>query len=256
MDDKIAIVTGGRRGIGRGVCEALARSGWHLAIVDLERDASAEATIAAIESLGRQVVFVVADIGNLETHGRILEAADRLPGRLDALVNNAGVSSLVRGDMLEVSPESFDRCLVVNIRASFFLTQLFAKRLAENVEPRFRCVVNISSANVEIVAVDRADYCVSKAAIPMMTQLFAARLAAQRINVYEVRPGMIMTEMTAPAKAKYDAFVAAGGLPIARWGQPEDIGKAVAMLANGGLNYSTGDVIRVDGGLHMYRVGG
>lgn len=258
MAEGTAIVTGGRRGIGRGICEAMARRGFDVAIVDLERDADAERTLDLVDGLGRRAVFVQGDVADLAGHDRLLDAAEALGGPLVCLVNNAGVSSLVRGDLLDLSPESFDRCIAVNLRGAFFLSQRFARRLVAaapaGMPGVFRTLINITSANVEILGLNRVDYCVSKAALSTATRHFAARLAEARIHVYEVRPGMIRTEMTAPSAARYDSFLAAGGVPIARWGEPEDVGQAVAALADGAFGFSTGDAVRVDGGLHMYRV--
>lgn len=259
MTNRIAIVTGGRRGIGRAIATQLAQGGFHVAIVDLEQDGDAATTLAAIEATGRQACFIAADIADLETHEAILDHAAALPGRLCTLVNNAGVSSLARGDMLDLSVQSFDRALNVNLRAAFFLTQRFARRLTADVRPddsaAFRCVINITSVNAaDILAPTRADYGMSKAALSMMSRLYAARLAEAGINVYEIRPGIMRTDMTAPSAERYDTFVASGGVPIARWGTPEDVGQAAAMLANGGLGFTTGSAIEVDGGMHLHQV--
>jgi NAD(P)-dependent dehydrogenase (short-subunit alcohol dehydrogenase family) len=259
MTDRVAIVTGGRRGIGSAIASGLAQGGFHVAIVDLEQDSDAAATMAAIEAAGRQARFIAADIADLETHETILDQAAGLPGMLSTLVNNAGVSSLVRGDMLDLSIESFDRALGVNLRAAFFLTQRFARRLTTDVTAAeaapFRSVINITSVNAaDVLAPSRADYCMSKAALSMMSRLYAARLAEAGINVYEIRPGIMRTDMTAPSAERYDAFVASGGVPIARWGRPDDVGEAAAMLANGGLGFTTGSAIEVDGGLHLHQV--
>ena len=255
MADPIAIVTGGRRGIGRAIAEELARGGFHIAIVDLARGDGAEAVEAAVEAAGRSCLFIAADVSDIASHGSIIAQAQTLPGKLCTLVNNAGVSSVVRGDMLELSPESFDRAINVNLRASFFLSQSFAKRLL--AEPQdagaFRSIINITSINAEILGLNRADYCISKAGMSMMTKLFAARLAEAGILVYEIRPGVIRTEMTVPSTARYDEILASGGVPIARWGLPADVGSAVAFLARGSLPFTTGSAIEVDGGLHMHR---
>ncbi len=256
MTERTAIVTGGRRGLGRAISVELARSGFDVAIADLARDADAVETIAAVEAAGRQARFIEVDIADLDAHEAMLEAATELPGTLCTLVNNAGVSSMVRGDMLELSVESFDRSIAVNLRAAFFLTQRFAERLGPAAASGpFRSIVNITSVNAaEVLAPTRADYGMSKAGMSMMSRLFALRLAELGINVYEVRPGIMRTGMTAPSAARYDAFVASGGVPIARWGTPEDVGRAVAMLATGGLGFTTGSAIEVDGGMHLYTV--
>ena len=254
---RTAIVTGGRRGIGRAIGVALARRGFDIAVVDLERDAAAGETLRQIEQAGRKAVFVAADVGEVANHPRLLDAAMDLPGQLACLVNNAGVSSLVRGDMLELTTESFDRVMRVNLRGAFFLSQAFARALLsapKSDPPPFRAIINITSVNAELVGINRADYCISKSGMSMMTRLFATRLATEGVNVYEVRPGMIRTDMTAPSAARYEAMLAEGGVPIARWGEPEDIGDAVGRLADGAFPFTTGSAIEVDGGMHMHRV--
>ena len=202
MADKIAIVTGGRRGIGRAVSVELARIGYNILVVDLERDASAQETLVEIQTSGATAAFCEADISALSAADTVLKACLQLPGRLACLVNNAGVTSLVRGDMLELTPESYDRVMATNLRGSFFLSQAFSKRLLaeqQRTPPgEFRCIINITSANAELLGLERADYTLSKAALSMMTRLFAGRLAKHLINVYEIRPGMIRTDMTAP----------------------------------------------------------
>jgi NAD(P)-dependent dehydrogenase (short-subunit alcohol dehydrogenase family) len=257
MPLKTAIVTGGRRGIGAGIAVALAGVGFDLLIVDLEEDEAASKTMAQVEALGRKAVFLGADIARMDSHQRILEAASLLPGELTTLVNNAGVSTIVRGDMLDLSEQSFDRAVQVNLKGTFFLTQAFARYLTARVRDPiavFRSIITVTSVNVEIVGLNRADYCITKAGLSMMTKLFAARLAEERINSYEIRPGMIRTEMTAASAERYDAFLASGAVPIARWGEPEDVGKAAAMLASGHLDFSTGSAIFADGGMQLHRL--
>ena len=256
-ETRAAIVTGGRRGIGRAIAVALARRGFDVAIVDLERDEAASETLGLIEGAGRKAAFVAADVGDTGSHAAIIDAARALPGNLACLVNNAGVSSLVRGDMLELTVESFDRVMRVNLRGAFFLSQAFARAVLakpKSDESPFRSIVNITSVNAQLVGINRADYCISKSGMSMMTRLFATRLAAEGINVYEVRPGMIRTDMTSPSAARYEAMLAEGGVPIARWGEPEDIGDAVGRLADGAFPFTTGSAIEVDGGMHMHRV--
>jgi NAD(P)-dependent dehydrogenase (short-subunit alcohol dehydrogenase family) len=257
MNDKIAIVTGGRRGIGGGISVALSKVGYNLLIVDVERDEAAEATMAAARANGAEVAFFKGDVSAIDTHGAVIEAARALPGRLRCLVNNAGVTSLVRGDMLELTPESYDRVMRINLRGAFFLSQAFSKALIAEAERTpagdFRCIINITSANAEILGVERADYTVSKAALSMVTRLYALRLAPHLINVYEIRPGMIKTDMTAVVADKYEKVLADGGVPFGRWGYPEDIGQTAAMLAAGHLPFTTGEFIWVDGGIGLRR---
>jgi len=250
----VALVTGGRRGIGRGCAYALCDAGFDLVIADLERDPDAEQTLAGIAERGGHGAFLVADVADLAAQEELVEAAFDAFGRIDCLVNNAGVSSLVRGDLLELSVESYDRCLSVNLRAPFFLTQEIARRmLAVTPGPGAppRSIVTITSVNAEIASISRADYCISKAGASMLTRLFALRLAAHGIGVYEVRPGVIRTAMTAPVKERYEQAIASGLSPIARWGEAADVGRAVATLAAGGLPFSVGQVVYVDGGLNL-----
>jgi 3-oxoacyl-[acyl-carrier protein] reductase len=232
MANKVAIVTGARRGIGRSISIELSKIGFNILVVDLERDSNAEATLTDIQSSGVAAAFCAADISAISAAESILSASAELPGRLACLVNNAGVTSLVRGDMLELTAASYDRVMATNLRGSFFLSQAFAKRLLANqsrtAPGEFRSIINITSANAEFLGVERADYTLSKTALSMMTRLFAARLAKHLVNVYEIRPGMIRTDMTAPMAARYDQVLQSGAIPFDRWGEPEDVGRAVA----------------------------
>jgi NAD(P)-dependent dehydrogenase (short-subunit alcohol dehydrogenase family) len=250
----VALVTGGRRGNGRGIALALAACGFDLVLADLEQDQDAEQTLARIAERGGHGAFLVADIADLAVHGQLVDDAYDAFGRLDCLVNNAGVGVLSRGDLLEVSVESYDRCLSVNLRASFFLTQEVARRMLQ-VPPAAgappRSIVTVTSVNAEIASIDRGEYCISKAGASMLTRLFALRLAADGIGVYEVRPGVIRTPMTAPVAERYERRIQAGLSPIARWGEPEDVGRTVATLACAGLPFSVGQVVYVDGGLNL-----
>lgn len=252
---RIAIVTGGRRGIGASIATELARVGFNVLVVDLERDERAEEVLSSVTAQNVRADFLTADISDIETHHSILDAAQSLGGRLSCLVNNAGVTSLVRGDMLELTPASFDRVMNINLRGAFFLSQAFARALLVEQDRtgthEVRSIINITSANAELLGLDRADYTLSKSAMSMMTRLFAGRLARHHINVYEIRPGMIRTDMTAPVAEKYEKFLADGGIPFGRWGEPVDIGSVAAQLANGALPFTTGDFIWVDGGLSL-----
>jgi NAD(P)-dependent dehydrogenase (short-subunit alcohol dehydrogenase family) len=246
-----ALVTGAQRGIGKAIALALARSGFDLALADYARTPELEAAAQETQALGARCVALAADIADLSGHARLLDEAQAGLGPLDCLVNNAGVSVLKRGDLLEVSPESFDRCIAVNTRGTFFLTQAFAKRLlAQAAKPGVhRSIVTITSSNAIAASIARGEYCVSKAGLSMASTLFSVRLADQGIGVYEVQPGFIETEMTAPSKARYDDQIAGGLTAIRRWGKPEEVARAVATLASGGLPYSAGQAVRVDGGL-------
>jgi 3-oxoacyl-[acyl-carrier protein] reductase len=250
----VALVTGGRRGIGRGSAYALADAGFDLVIADLERDLDAEHTLAGIAERGGHSTFLIADIADLAAQEQLADAAFDAFGRIDCLVNNAGVSVLSRGDLLDVTVESYDRCLSVNLRGPFFLTQQIARRMLA-VTPGTgappRSIVTITSVNAEIASISRGEYCISKAGASMLTRLFALRLADAGIGVYEVRPGVIRTAMTAPVAARYEQAIASGLSPIARWGEAEDVGRTVATLAAGGLKFTVGQVVYVDGGLNL-----
>jgi 3-oxoacyl-[acyl-carrier protein] reductase len=248
----VALITGGRRGIGRAIALALAEAGFDLAINDIERDRDAEDTLAAAAGRGAKAIFLLADIADLGAHAHLVDGALGALGRLDCLVNNAGVSVLSRGDLLDVSVESYDRCLSVNLRGAFFLTQRVAREMlsrpARAGKPP-RSIVTITSVNAELASPTRGEYCISKAGASMLTRLFALRLAGYGIGVYEIRPGIIRTSMTAPSAERYDREIAAGATPIPRWGEPDDVGRAVATAAAGRLPFSVGQVIYVDGGL-------
>lgn len=249
---RVALITGANRGIGRGIAVALATRGFDVVVNDLTHTDDTDATLAEVEKAGGRAAFAEADIASTATHARLVSAAFDSFGRLDCLVNNAGVQVKVRGDMLDVTEESFDRLLRINLRGTFFLTQAVARRmLAEPAPAEARSIVTVSSANAFVVSVNRAEYCISKSGLSMMNKLFAVRLADAGIACYEVCPGIIRTEMTLPAAERYDKLIAEGIAPLRRWGEPADIGRAVAMLAAGDLPYSTGQTLHIDGGLHM-----
>jgi NAD(P)-dependent dehydrogenase (short-subunit alcohol dehydrogenase family) len=250
----VALVTGGRRGIGRAACVALAGKGFDILAVDLDTDGVAE-TAALVEAAGASLMFRTLDIARVERHAGFLEDVWGQCGGIDCLVNNAGVGALRRGDLLEVTPESWDRAFDVNARGSFFLTQAVAARMVADAGPRaHRSIVFVSSANATLASPDRGEYCASKAAVSMLARVFALRLAEHGIAVHEVRPGVIRTDLTAPVAKAYEERIAAGLSPIRRWGEAEDVGRAIAMLAAGDLPFSTGDALHVDGGLHIGRL--
>jgi NAD(P)-dependent dehydrogenase (short-subunit alcohol dehydrogenase family) len=253
----VALVTGGRRGIGAAIAQALAGRGFDVAVVDLERDDQAERTLAAIEALGRRAEFLVGDIADIGAHAALLDKVWASFGTLDCLVNNAGVQVKVRGDLLDATPESFDRLLGVNLRGTFFLTQAAAKRMAREIrgpDAPHRSIVTLSSINAVKASTNRGEYCISKAGLTMMNKLFALRLAEHRIHCYEIQPGVIATDMTAPAKERYDREIAGGLVPIARWGEAGDIAGAIATLATGAIPFSTGAAFPIDGGLHVEKL--
>jgi 3-oxoacyl-[acyl-carrier protein] reductase len=258
MSAKTAIVTGASRGIGRGIALQLAERGWQIVINYNTNQEAAEDTLAEVRRLGGGGVSVQANIGRLEDHPALIEAALGLSGRLDLLVNNAGVGPRVRVDMLEVGVESYDEVMETNLKGPFFLTQQAAQKmiqLKQAGQVENPAIVNISSISAYTSSPMRAEYCISKAGLSMTTLLWADRLAEYGINVYEIRPGIVETDLTAVVKDKYDRMIFEEGLtPIQRWGQPEDIGRAVAAIAEGLLPFSTGEVINVDGGFHMKRL--
>jgi NAD(P)-dependent dehydrogenase (short-subunit alcohol dehydrogenase family) len=246
----IALVTGGRRGIGRACCVALAKRGFDILAADIEEDGAGD-TGALVRKAGGGFRFRHLDVAYVESHAVFLEEA----GRIDCLVNNAGVGAMKRGDLLEVMPESWDRAFAINARGTFFLTQAVAKRmLAEPTTPAPRCVIFISSANATLASADRGEYCASKSAVSMLARVFALRLAEAGIAVHEIRPGVIRTDLTAPVAEAYSRRIADGLSPMRRWGEAEDIGRTVAMLAAGDLPFSTGDALHIDGGLHIGRL--
>jgi NAD(P)-dependent dehydrogenase (short-subunit alcohol dehydrogenase family) len=261
----LALITGASRGIGRGIALELAKAGHDLLInfasnEDAARKTAADCQVAA-KAAGHAVRAEIcrADISRVGDRQALIEFARRAFGRLDLLVNNAGVAPETRADLLDASEDSFDRLMAINVKGPFFLTQLAAKWMIELVQNpasgvRHPRIVTISSISADTASTNRGDYCVSKAALAMLTPLFAARLAEHGILVYEIRPGIIATDMTAPVKAKYDALIAGGLTPIARWGTPEDVGRAVTAIALGLLPFSTGEVINVDGGFHLRRL--
>jgi 3-oxoacyl-[acyl-carrier protein] reductase len=249
----VALVTGAgdRKGIGYGVATALAARGFDVALASLENPGLG---LDAFETLGGRARYYPFDLADLDRHAAVLDRIERDLGAPACLVNNAGVSSLVRGDLLELTPESFDRSVAINLRGTFFLTQAVARRMLARPSAHLRSIVTISSANAEIVGENRGDYCMTKAALAMMNKLFASRLAEAGIASFEVRPGIIQTDMTAPAFERYDPLIRNGGVPMRRWGQPDDIGAVVATLACGGMPYTTGIHIDVGGGLQLHRV--
>ncbi len=254
---QVALVTGAARGIGRGIAEALAKVQFDLVVDDVVEPEVAGETMKVLRDLGAEVLYVKADISKSDDRARLVKECRDHFGRLDLLVNNAGVAPAQRMDILQASEESFDRVLAINLKGPYFLTQMVANWMIEQKQQhpeRSPKIVNISSISAYTSSPSRGEYCISKAGVSMMTKLFADRLAEYGINVYEIRPGIIATDMTRAVKEKYDGLIAGGLTPIARWGLPEDIGKAVAAIASGAFPFSTGEVINVDGGFHLRRL--
>ncbi len=259
---RVALITGAGRGIGRGIALELARIGFKIAGCDiLYEPKNTKSGLFEVwgeaSKLGAAFLPIKGDVSNLAEHDRILAAVQAEFGRLDVLVHNAGVAPDVRTDVLQTGPESYDRIMGVNVRGPFFLTQKAVPRLIETaaqdagVKP---AIVFITSISAVVSSTARAEYCLSKAALSMAARVFADRLAESGIGVYEVRPGIIQTDMTAPVREKYDALIAAGLVPQKRWGHPEDVGKAVAALVRGDFPYSTGLVLEVSGGMDIRRL--
>jgi NAD(P)-dependent dehydrogenase (short-subunit alcohol dehydrogenase family) len=277
-----ALVTGASRGIGRGIALELARLGFDLVVNYAGNQIAARQTAtdcvdrAKSSERGIRVEICQADVSGSADRRRLIDFTRETFGRLDLLVNNAGVAPNVRADILEAGEESFDRLININVKGPYFLTQLAAKWMIEQTAPRLASsavlsqthlgaaptprapyrpkIVTISSISAYTASTNRGDYCIAKAALSMITPLYAARLAEYGINVYEIRPGVIATDMTGPVKEKYDKLINDGLTPIQRWGTPEDIGRAVAAIAQDLLPFSTGEVINVDGGFHLRRL--
>ena len=250
---KNVLVTGGGRGIGAGICDALAHEGWSVAFTGRRPEEELADRVAALRALGAPAAaYFRSDVADLAAHAPLLDAAEAALGPLSALVNNAGVAPAVRLDVLETTPESFDRLLATNLRGPFFLTQAAARRFVAAKTPA--TVVNVGSVSATVASTSRGEYCISKAGVAMATKLWAARLASEGVRVYEVRPGVIRTDMTGPVREKYDRLLAGGLAPQTRWGEPEDVGRAVAMLLRGDLAYSTGQTIQIDGGMTIARL--
>jgi NAD(P)-dependent dehydrogenase (short-subunit alcohol dehydrogenase family) len=255
---KVALITGGSRGIGFGIADRLAREGWDLVVNGLRPEAAVADPLAALRARGGRVAYARGDVASREGRAAIAATTRTFAGgAINLLVNNAGVAPEVRLDLLETTEASFDRVMGTNLRGPFFLTQSLAAEMvaARKADPDFSAaIITITSVSATFVTVNRAEYCMAKAGLSMMSQLFAARLGAHGIPVYDVRPGVIKTDMTAGAVEKYDRLIAGGLCVQPRWGLAEEVGQAVATLARGDLPYSTGQVIMVDGGLAMPRL--
>jgi NAD(P)-dependent dehydrogenase (short-subunit alcohol dehydrogenase family) len=252
-----AIVTGASRGIGRAIAIRLASDGFAATVNYHSSAAAAAEVVREIESAGGKAIAVQADVGAASDRQTLVDRTLQHFGRLDLLVNNAGITSVGRKDVLEATEESWDTVFATNLKGPFFLAQAAARAMISQVQSGTisrGTIVNVSSISAYAVSTNRADYCLAKAAMPMMTWLLADRLAEHRINVYEVCPGVIASDMTAPVKEKYDKLIAEGLSPIRRWGQPEDVAAAVSLLAAGQLPFSTGERINVDGGFHIRRL--
>ena len=249
---KTALITGGRRGIGRAIAARLSRDGFNVAI----NGTSPQSEDEPFDDIPGEWIYIQGDVSRADDRDKIVQETYIHFGRIDVLVNNAGVAPLRRADLLEMSEESFDRVVGINTKGNMFLTQEVAKiMLKQPLKGKKRgTIINVSSCSAEVSSINRGEYCVSKAAVSMLTLLYADRLAPEGILVHEVRPGVIETDMTSKVKEKYDNLIAQGLFPVARWGKPEDVAAAVSAFAGNDFLYTTGNYIDVDGGFHIRRL--
>ena len=251
----VALVTGGARGIGLGISIALARQGFSVAVCGRSAPDKVADAMSLIRAEGAVAEYFSCDISSADEREAMLLRVEEALGVPDVLVNNAGVAPEVRSDILEMSPESFARVMAINLEGPFFLTQAVARRMvAKGKSNRFRCIINTGSISADYASISRGEYCISKAGVAMATKLWACRLAEFGIMAYEVRPGVVHSDMTACVTAKYDKLIADGLTLQNRWGEPDDVGAVVAALASGAFGYSTGQVINVDGGMTVLRL--
>ncbi|GAA5221314.1 3-ketoacyl-ACP reductase [Membranihabitans marinus] len=254
---KVALITGGSRGIGFGVALELAKNQFDIVINGMRDESSVSEAIKELQDLGAEVLYCQGNVASTEDRASILAKIKERFGRLNVLVNNAGVAPSERKDILDASEESYERVMKINLQGPYFLTQAVANYMIEqrNADSGFEgCIINVSSVSTDMVSVNRGEYCISKSGMAMMTQLFAVRMGEFDIPVFEIRPGVIKTDMTAGVKEKYDALIEEGLFVQPRWGLPSDIGKAAAALALKYFPYSTGQVIMVDGGMTIARL--
>lgn len=254
---KVALITGGSRGIGLGIAQQLVLQGFDIAINGVREEAAVTSVLEGLRATGANVIYCQADVASSTDRKRMVDKVKTHFGCLHVLVNNAGIAPRERRDVLETTEESFDQVLATNLKSNYFLTQQVANWMIEQkkLDVKFQgSIINVSSISATVASVNRGEYCISKAGLSMATQLFAVRLGEFGIPVFEVRPGIINTDMTAGVKEKYDKLIEGGLTVEKRWGQPEDVGRVVASLASGNFAYSTGQVIMVDGGLTVPRL--
>ena len=249
---KTAIVTGSSRGIGFAIARQLGLDGYNIVMVATGAQEKNQPALDTLQALGIACAYVQANIGCTDDRKKILDTALAAFGRVDVLVNNAGVAPKERNDLLQMTEESFDYVVGTNTKGNMFMTQAVARQMIQARTAGI--IVNISSCSAEVSSVNRGEYCVSKAGISMLTRLFADRLAGEGIRVYEVRPGVIQTDMTAAVQEKYNRLIEAGAFPIARWGTPEDVARAVRAFCSDDFAYTTGNYVDVDGGFHIRRL--
>ena len=253
---RVALITGAAGGLGGAIAQELAAKGFDLVLNDLVENDTLRQLCASLEVVGIRARPVAQDIAKVDQLVAFVDKVHGVFGRLDCLVNNAGVSVLSRGDILDVSPESFDRCIAVNLRAQFFLTQAVARRMLADPAPtqteKRRSIVTLTTVAVEhMIGTVLAEYCISKAGLSHMVKHFAARLVGEGVDCYEIRPGMMSTTMTRSSAAKYQALIESGFVPARRWGELSDVGRAVAALADGCFSYAVGQTISIDGGMAL-----
>ena len=252
---RVALITGGSRGIGAGVARALATDGFTVAITGRRPEIEVHPFLTELRSLQPESMYVQADVSNADSRLRLIEDLKEKYGRIDVLVNNAGIAPRIRADILEETEESYDEVLSTNLKGPHFLTQQVALWMVrQGSSETHRAIVNISSISATVASVNRASYCLSKAGVSMATRLWAVRLAEFGIGVYEIRPGIVATDMTKGVQQKYDNLIESGLLLEKRWGKPEDVGRAASILARGELAYATGAVLVLDGGLTVARL--
>lgn len=257
MTQRVALITGSSRGIGRAIAEQLSADGLAVAINYANSKDAAEAVVAQLHAKGCLAVAIQANVALADDRIRLVEQTYEAFGRLDVLINNAGITSPGRKDVLEATEDSWDAVFNTNLKGPFFLSQAAANRMLAQIQSQtipHGQIINLSSISAYAVSTNRADYCIAKAAMQMMTWQFAARLADERINVYEICPGVIASDMTAPVKEKYDRLIEDGLSPIRRWGTPQDVANAISAIVEGKLAFSTGERINVDGGFHLRRL--
>ncbi len=258
MDRKVAIVTGSARGIGNAIAKTLCQNDYFTIVSDIKSESYTEEILLEIKSITDYCDYIKCDISEDEDRKKLFYTAIKRYGRVDVLVNNAGVAPLVRQDLLETSVDSFDRVLNINLKGTFFMCQEAAKSMIvckdKKLEGYFPRIINISSMSAYTSSSNRPEYCISKAGISMVTSLFADRLAEEGIPVFEIRPGIILTDMTAVVKEKYDRLIHEGVTPIKRFGQPQDVANMVLAACTGLLDFTTGQVLNADGGFHLRRL--
>lgn len=254
--NRTAVVTGGSRGIGLAIARKLGLDGYRVVVFATRKEEDCQKKLASLTGCGIAWNYVQGSLDNRTDRENLVKEAVRTFGRIDVLVNNAGVAPLVRSDLLDMTEESYDRVMEINAKGTLFLTNLVAAQMIsqEIIGKKRGTIINVSSCSAEVSSVSRGEYCISKAAMSMMTTLFADRLAREQILVYEVRPGVIATDMTGAVKDKYDRLIEEGLFPIQRWGTPGDVAEAVSALSSDAFLYTTGNHIDVDGGFHIRRL--